>query len=363
MQIMAREGVTLIPTTKHKIPSLGSEAACSNGWDKYQEGISIIVPVYNEEGSIQTLYNKVKEVMEDLGEPWELVFVDDGSRDRSVEVMTPIAQTDPHVKLIRLRRNFGQTSALSAGIDYSGGSIVIPMDADLQNDPEDIPRLVSKLEEGYDIVSGWRRSRKDPFSKTLPSFFANKLASWVTGIHLHDFGCTLKAYRREVLDGIHLYGDFHRFIPALASSVGAQVAEMEVTHHQRKFGKSKYGASRILRVVLDLVTLKLLLAYYARPMRIFGGIGMLSLGLGGLCGLTTVLMKLLMGVDMTGNPLLFMTILGIISGVQLIGLGFLGEINMRTYYESQQKPTYAVREVVTQDITDIEEVPLSRVAR
>jgi glycosyltransferase involved in cell wall biosynthesis len=338
----------LIPTTNHKIPSPGPEAAYRNGSDKFEHGVSIIVPVYNEEETIKALYARVKVVMEDLGEPWELIFVDDGSQDRSVEVMRPIAQSDSHVRVVRLRRNFGQTSALSAGIDHSRGSIVIPIDADLQNDPADIPHLISKLDEGYDIVSGWRRSRKDSLGKTFPSFFANKIASWVTGVPLHDYGCTLKAYRREVLEGIHLYGDFHRFIPALASAVGARVTEIEVTHHRREFGKSKYGAGRIIRVILDLVTLKLLLAYYARPMRIFGGLGLLLSGLGTLCGLATVLMKLFLGIDMTGNPALFMTVLGIISGIQLIGLGFLGEINMRTYYETQRKPTYAVREVITQ---------------
>ena len=344
----------MIPTTNHQAPLTGSQKARRNGSNKIEQRVSIVVPVYNEEESLQPLYARVKTVMEDLGQPWEMIFVDDGSRDRSLEVMALLALSDSHVKVVSLRRNFGQTSALSAGIDHSRGSTIIPMDADLQNDPADIPRLIARLNEGYDIVSGWRRSRKDSLSKTLPSFFANKIASWVTGVRLHDYGCTLKAYRREVLEGIHLYGDFHRFIPALASAVGARVTEIEVTHHHRQFGRSKYGAGRIVRVILDLVTLKLLLAYYARPMRIFGGLGLLSLGLGSLSGLATLAMKLLLGTDMTGNPLLFMTVLGIIGGIQLIGLGFLGEINMRTYYETQRKPTYAVREVIQMELTDQE---------
>jgi hypothetical protein len=219
------------------------------------------------------------------------------------------------------------------------------MDADLQNDPTDIPRLLDKLEEGYDIVSGWRKSRKDSLIRTFPSLLANKLASWVTGVTLHDFGCTLKAYRSEVLEGIQLYGDLHRFIPALASSVGARVAEIEVNHHPRKFGKSKYGIARTFKVLIDLLTLKLLLAYNSQPMRIFGGLGFLMISLGALSGMATILMKLLLGTDMTGNPLLFMTVLAILGGIQLTGLGFLGEINMRTYYETQRKPIYVVREV------------------
>jgi glycosyltransferase involved in cell wall biosynthesis len=318
-----------------------------NGGDGVDQGISVVVPVYNEEESISELYERAKVVLEQLGKPWEIIFVDDGSQDRSSQVMDAISFADPHVKGIKLRRNFGQTAALAAGIDHARGSVIIPMDADLQNDPVDIPRLLSKLEEGYDIVSGWRKSRKDAFlSRNLPSLLANKLASRVSGVRLHDYGCTLKAYRREVLERIHLYGELHRFIPALASSIGARVAEIEVTHHPRKFGKSKYGFTRTFRVIIDLITLKLLLTYYSRPMRVFGGIGFLTLGLGGLCWLATMMMKLFMGIDMTGNPLLYMTILAIMSGVQLIGLGFLGEINMRTYYEVQQKPIYVVREIV-----------------
>jgi len=306
--------------------------------------ISVIIPVYNEEPNILPLYDAVRGTMESLGNPWEMVFVDDGSNDNSLEILKSISEKDHSVKLVQLRRNFGQTAAMSAGIDHSCGAVIVIMDADLQNDSADIPRLLSKLYEGYDIVSGWRKSRKDSFSRRIPSMVANRLISWLTGVNLHDYGCTLKAYRREVLEGIHIYGEMHRFIPALANSVGARITELEVRHHPRKFGQSKYGIGRIPRVILDLLTLKLLLAYYTRPMRIFGGLGMLLLGFGGIFGMASILMKILIGMDMTGNPLLYFAILAWISGIQLIGLGFLAEINMRTYFETQRKPIYVIRE-------------------
>ncbi len=321
----------------------------TGGVSGMEQGISIVIPVYNEEETVLVLYEKIKEALQPLGKPWELIFVDDGSRDGGPQLMESVCLSDPHVKLVRLRRNFGQTAALAAGFDHACGSVIIPMDADLQNDPSDISKLLAKLDEGYDIVSGWRKCRNDPLSKRIPSFFANKLISWITGVHLHDYGCTLKAYRREVLDEVKLYTDLHRFIPALASSVGARIGEVEVTHHPRKFGNSKYGFSRTFGVLLDLITVKLLLAYRAGPMRIFGGIGFLLLGMGNLLGVGTILMKVFFGVDMTGNPLLFLTILALISGVQLLGLGFLGELNMRTYYEVQRKPIYVVREIVCRE--------------
>ena len=314
----------------------------------FERSISVVIPVYNEEENIASLYDAVKAAMNEQEIPWELIFVDDGSSDGSAPLMASIAKDDGRVKLVKLRRNFGQTAAMAAGIDHARGAVIVPLDADMQNDPRDIPRLLTKLEEGYDIVSGWRKSRKDPLSKRLPSIVANKLATWITGVHLHDYGCTLKAYRREVLEGVHIYGEMHRFIPALASSVGARIGELEVTHHPRMFGKSKYGIGRTLSVVIDLMTLKLLLSYYNRPMRLFGGLGLLFMALGGLSGAATLFMKIFMGMDMTGNPLLFITVLGWISGIQLIGLGFLGEINMRTYYETQHKSVYVVREIVHQ---------------
>lgn len=310
--------------------------------------VSIVIPVYNEEENIHSLYGRVKEVLDTLDRDWELVLVDDGSKDNSFALMCSLTRHDPRVKVVKLSRNYGQTSALSAGFDQAQGEVIVTLDADLQNDPADIPRLLAKLDEGYDIVSGWRKARKDPaITRILPSFFANKLISFLTGVRLHDNGCTLKAYRGEILKNIHLYGEFHRFIPALATAVGAQIAELEVNHHPRKFGKSKYGITRIVRVILDLITLKLLLAFHTRPMWIFGGVGFLMLGFGGFCALSVMMMKLFMGMDMTGNPLIYITLLSIISGTQLIGLGFLGEINIRTYYETQNKTPYIIQRVVS----------------
>jgi glycosyltransferase involved in cell wall biosynthesis len=316
--------------------------------------LSVVIPVYNEEENIPDLYRKTREVLDSLGSSWELIFVDDGSRDNSLECMRVISYADPRVKVIKLRRNYGQTAALSAGFDHAQGEIIITMDADLQNDPADIPRLLDKLDEGYDIVSGWRKARKDAaLTRIVPSLLANRLISLLSGVPLHDFGCTLKAYRKEIINYIRLYGDSHRFIPALATAAGARIAELEVQHHPRKFGRSKYGISRTLRVTLDLITMKLLLAYWNRPMWAFGGLGFLLMGLGAACALVVVLMRLIADFDMTGNPLLYMAILALISGTQLIGLGFLGELNIRTYYESQGKTTYIIQEVISSSLDDV----------
>jgi glycosyltransferase involved in cell wall biosynthesis len=312
--------------------------------------VSVVVPIYNERENVSLLHQRVQETLDALGRTWELVLVDDGSTDGSFEVMKQICLKDWRVRVVRLRRNFGQTPALSAGFNHARGAVIVTMDGDLQNDPTDIPRLLAKLEEGYDIVSGWRKDRKDPFiSKRLPSLGANRLAQWMTGVHLHDFGCTLKAYRREVLERVHLYGELHRFIPAVASSDGACIAELEVRHHPRRFGKTKYGVMRMMRGILDLLALKLLLGYMTRPMQVFGGIGLFLMGIALLSGLATLAMKVFLGFDMTGNPLLYLSMLGIIASIQLISLGFLGEINARTYYESTQKSTYVVHEIVGYD--------------
>ncbi|MCI0437657.1 MAG: glycosyltransferase family 2 protein [Chloroflexi bacterium] len=310
--------------------------------------ISVVIPVFNEEESLPTLHQKLSEALLRLDVPYEVVYVDDGSRDRSFEVLKSIAEYDANIKIVRLRRNFGQTPALVAGFDQARGEIIVTMDADIQNDPADIPRLLAKIDEGYDIVSGWRKNRKDPaLGKALPSKISNKLASKLTGVHLHDFGCTLKAYRREVLQGIHLYGELHRYIPAVASSFGVRVAEIEVQHHPRAFGKSKYGITRLARGLMDLVTLKLLLTYMNRPMQMFGGLGILSFLAAMLSGAATVAMWLFLKVDITGNPLLYLTILLVLACIQFISLGFLGEITSRTYHETQRKPIYVVREIVT----------------
>ena len=306
--------------------------------------ISVVIPVYNESESLSALYQGLRRELEQIDKPYEIVFVDDGSQDGSFSLLRTISQQDPKVKVICLRRNFGQTSALTAGFDHSTGDVIVTMDSDLQNDPADVPRLLAKLDEGYDIVSGWRRERKDPFlGKRVPSWLANKLTSWILGVPLHDYGCTLKAYRREVIEEIHLYSDFHRFIPGLASAIGARVAEVEVKHHPRRSGQSKYGISRIILGVLDLVALRLLVDYSTRPMRIFGGLGFISIVGAAVSGAATLSMKYLMGLDVTGNPLLYVAIVLALAGIQLVSLGFLGELTIRTYHEVQGKPTYVIR--------------------
>lgn len=325
----------------------GPDARAADGLVTGEVLVSVVIPVYNERESIPVLYENIRTVLDGLGKPWELVFVDDGSRDGSFEVMRSLYLRDGRVTVVRLRRNFGQTPALAAGFDHARGKVVITLDGDLQNDPADIPRLLTKLEEGFDIVSGWRRARHDPvLTKVLPSMLSNRLASWLTGVSLHDHGCTLKAYRREIIQGIHLYGELHRYIAAIASSVGARVAEVEVRHHPRRLGRSKYGWTRLVRGLLDLIAIKLLLSYMTRPMQIFGGMGLLLLALAGLSLSATLFMKLVAGLDVTGNPLLYLAMLCFITSVQFFSLGFLGEISIRTYHETQRKPIYVVREVL-----------------
>lgn len=306
--------------------------------------ISIVVPIYNEEENIPDLHVKVTDAMARTGLKYELILVDDGSSDGSYRILKDIAARDRHVKVIRFRRNFGQTAAMAAGFDAAQGRVVIPMDGDLQNDPEDIPRLLAKIEEGYDVVSGWRKDRQDTVSRRLPSVLANALISKLTKVHLHDYGCTLKAYRKEVLDGINLYGEMHRFVPALASQVGAKVAELPVKHHPRLRGKSKYGISRTMRVILDLMTVKFLLSYSTKPIQLFGKWGIYTLFAGFLSGMGTVYMKIFEHTSMNRNPLLILTAFLLFTGVQFIVLGLLGELNARTYHEAQGKPIYVVRE-------------------
>jgi glycosyltransferase involved in cell wall biosynthesis len=309
--------------------------------------LSIVVPIYNEQENLAALYERIVNALEPSGLSYELILVDDGSADASFSVLTGIAARDARVKVIRFRRNFGQTAAMAAGFDAATGRVIVPMDGDLQNDPADIPRLLAKLDEGYDVVSGWRNDRKDTFiTRKIPSMVANALISSMTGVHLHDYGCTLKAYRREVLEGINLYGEMHRFVPALASQVGAKVAEVPVNHHPRLHGTSKYGISRTLRVILDLMTVKFLLTYSTKPIQLFGKWGVYTL-LAGLCsGAATLYMKLFEHVSMNRNPLLILTAFLLFMGVQFIVMGLLGELNARTYYESQGKPIYVIRDKI-----------------
>ncbi len=308
--------------------------------------ISIVAPVYNEVDSIYPLYENLAKMMDGLGRPVEVILVNDGSTDGSTERLDEIAEKDERFTIVHLRRNFGQTAAMAAGFDIARGEAVIAIDADLQNDPADIPAMLAKLDEGYDVVSGWRKDRKDKWlTRRLPSGIANWIISKVTGVHLHDYGCSLKAYRAEVLKDVKLYGEMHRFIPALAYLAGGRVTEMVVKHHPRAHGKTKYGLSRTLRVVLDLATVKFLLTYASRPLQVFGRWGVISGGLGFLLALYLTIQKLFFGMPLANRPALMLAVLMILTGVQLISMGLIAELQARTYYEAQDKPVYTVRYV------------------
>ncbi len=309
---------------------------------------SIVVPFFNEQENIPPLYMKLTEVMDGLGEPYELVFVDDGSRDNSFKLLSEIFEHDRRVNLVRLRRNFGQTSALKAGFDFARGEVIISMDGDLQHDPEEIPRFLEKIEEGYDLVSGWRYARNDHWlMRQIPSRIANWMMAKLSGVELHDFGTTFKAYRREIIQEIQLYGELHRFIPALASSTGAKITEVPIANLERKSGKSHYGIGRTIRVFLDLLMVKFLLDYSTRPLQFFGLLGMGGAGLGMILGAALAFDKFYYHTALMAEhgPLLLLAVALFVSGIQFISMGLLGEISARTYYESQNKPIYALREV------------------
>ena len=310
--------------------------------------ISLVIPVYNEEESLPLLHQALHQALDHTGRPWEVVYVDDGSQDKSADILLSLAEDDPeHACVVLFRRNFGQTTAIAAGIDYAQGDIIILLDADLQNDPADIPMMLAKLDEGYDVVSGWRFNRQDEFvTRTLPSRMANGLISWVTGVHLHDYGCTLKAYRREVITGFRLYGEMHRFIPAYAGSVGAKIVEVPVTHHARKFGKTKYGLERTAKVILDLFTVKFLMSYAQKPIYLFGGTGLGLMGLSGLGLLFLMIRRIIIGTPVLTSPFFIIAILLVLMGFQSILMGLIAELLMRTYHESQRKPTYTIKQVV-----------------
>jgi glycosyltransferase involved in cell wall biosynthesis len=307
--------------------------------------LSIVIPVYNEVDNVQPLYDELSAALAGVGRPYEVIVVDDGSKDGSFECLRGVHEADPRWRVIRFRRNFGQTAGFSAGFDAARGDTVITIDADLQNDPHDIPALLAKIDEGYDIASGWRQKRKEPFvSRRLPSMIANRLISGATGVALHDYGCSLKAYRSEVVKNVHLYGELHRFIPAIASWMGVTVAEVPVNDRARKHGRSKYGISRTFRVMLDLLTVRFLLGYATRPLHVFGSLGLISAGLGVLMGLYLTFMKLVFGQNIGQRPLLLLAALLLILGVQMVSMGLLAEMVMRTYHEAQNKPIYVVRE-------------------
>lgn len=307
--------------------------------------LSLVIPVYNEEENLCLLFDAIQKALAPIAGTWEAIFVDDGSHDKGLNVLESLVEQDPeHVRVVAFRRNFGQTAAIAAGIDHSQGHTIVLLDSDMQNDPADIPLLLAKLDEGYDLVSGWRKDRKDNrLTRTIPSNLANGLISWVTGVHLHDYGCTLKAYRREALEGFRLYGEMHRFIPVFAHSVGARIAELPVRHHSRKFGKAKYGLDRTLKVILDLFTVKFLLDYSHKPMRLFGGSGMLLIAGSGILLLYLFLRRLLENVAVLGSPLFQLGVMFFILGFQSILMGLIAELLARTYHESQAKPTYTIR--------------------
>jgi len=313
--------------------------------------LSIVIPVYNEEDSLPHLHAALHQALDPNSHAWEVIYVNDGSSDQSLNVLESLAVSDPqHTRVVALRRNFGQTAAIAAGIDHSEGDIIVLMDADLQNDPTDIPMMVNYLEQGYDVASGWRIKRQDTFlTRRLPSQIANELISRVTGVHLHDYGCTLKAYRREVLTGYRLYGEMHRFIPAYASSVGARIIEVKVKHHARKYGKTKYGLTRTLKVILDLFTVKFLMSYANKPIYLFGGAGLLLILGSALVMLYLVLRKLIFAISILDSPFFQMSTMFTILGFQSILMGLIAELLARTYHESQAKPTYTVLKVIRGD--------------
>ena len=308
--------------------------------------LSVVIPVYNEEDNIRLLHERLRKALDPLNQEYEMLFVDDGSTDRTLSILEEIESSDNRLIVLSLRRNFGQTAAFAAGFDFARGDVVITMDGDLQNDPADIPKLLELIKDN-DLVSGWRKKRKDPFfSRRLPSMMANWLISRVTGVKLHDYGCSLKAYRRDVIKNLKLYGEMHRFIPAVASWYGVRVAEVETVHHPRLHGKSKYGISRTVKVVLDLITVKFLQSFSTKPIQFFGPVGVLSGLLGFLILFYLSFDKIFFGRDIGGRPLLLLGALLIIVGIQLIGMGLLGEMLVRVYHESQRKPIYVIKKIL-----------------
>jgi len=309
--------------------------------------MSIVIPVFNESENIKPLIIKLNEVLDKTGKNYEIIMVDDGSTDNSFEVMQKLIDNHKSLRIIRFRRNFGQTAAFSAGFDLARGDIIVTLDADLQNDPADIPKLLEELNKGFDIVSGWRKKRYDNFlTRQLPSRIANYIISKFTGISLHDYGCSLKVYRSEVIKNIKLYGEMHRFIPAVASWMGIRVSEVEVNHAPRVSGKSNYGIMRTVRVLLDLITVKFLLGYSTKPIQVFGLFGILSLLLGFIIAAYLSATKIFLGHPLSDRPLLLMAALLIIFGVQLCSIGLIGEMVVRAYYGSNDKPTYMIKEII-----------------
>jgi glycosyltransferase involved in cell wall biosynthesis len=308
--------------------------------------ISVTIPVYNEVENLPILYERLREALSDIGQPWEVVLVNDGSRDGSEAVLDDLARKDARIKVLHFRRNFGQTAAMMAGVDHANGDVIIPMDADMQNDPKDIPRLLAKLDEGYDVVSGWRRDRKDhALKRNFLSRMANRLISMISGVPLHDYGCSLKAYRRSMIKDVRLYGEMHRFIPIYASWLGARITEIPVAHHARQFGTSKYGVERVVKVVLDLIVVKFLARYAQKPMYVFGAAAIGSFMISLASGAWAIYLKIFENTSFVLTPLPLLFVMTFITGLMCLLMGLLAEIIMRTYFESQGKTTYLIREV------------------
>lgn len=307
--------------------------------------ISVTIPICNEEGNLPDLYERTRNALVAVGQPWEIIFVNDGSTDGSEEILDGIAEKDQQVRVVHFRRNFGQTAAMMAGFDFAKGDIIIPIDGDLQNDPGDIPVLLAKLDEGYDVVSGWRKDRQDDaVTRNFPSIMANRLISWVSGVRLHDFGCSLKAYRREVIEGVRLYGEMHRFLPIYTRWHGAKIAEVGVRHYARARGQSKYGLERVLKVLADLITVKFLDRFQQKPMYLFGAVGLISLLVSFISGVYALYRKFFTGESFIQNPLLLTCIVTAMTAMMCILMGLLAEMVMRTFYESQGKPVYLIRQ-------------------
>jgi glycosyltransferase involved in cell wall biosynthesis len=326
------------------VPAQATTSPAEPAPNRVSPEISVVVPVYNEDENVLPLHEKLDASLRALNLAYEIIYVDDGSRDRSFALLDEIAQRDAHVRLIRFRRNFGQTAAMAAGMEYSKGRVIIPIDADLQNDPADIPNLLAKMDEGFDVVSGWRKNRKDNAIRRIPSRIANKLISNVTGVALHDYGCSLKAYRADIMKDVALYGEMHRFIPAYAAMVGARVTEIPVNHHPRIAGKSKYGIGRVFRVLLDLLVVKFLGGYGSKPIYFFGGAGLWTFVAGLFFWLLVAVQKFSGHINVNRNPLFYVGILMFLMATQFIMLGLLAEVSIRTYHESQGKTTYTVAE-------------------
>jgi glycosyltransferase involved in cell wall biosynthesis len=305
--------------------------------------VSVVLPVYNEVENLEALHAEITEVLVGMGRSYEVIYADDGSSDGSRQLLADLHARDPHVHVIQFRRNFGQTAAVAAGLRASRGDVVVTLDSDRQNDPHDIPRLIDELDRGYDMVSGWRKDRKDDLLlRKVPSMVANKLIRWMTGVHVHDYGCMLKVYRGDIARGLRLYGEMHRFIPAIAHDLGARVGELVVHHRPRVAGTSKYGISRVVRVVLDLMTVKFLSSYATRPLHVFGVLGLALGGLGGLLLAILGFQRIFLGIDIGNRPIVLLALLLVVTGVQSVTMGLLAEMLARTYHESQDKPIYVV---------------------